>query len=92
MSNQVGAAECLVGIAGVLLAQNQVVKATRLLGAAEALQKSVGVSLWPANQIEHVRILARLKSSLDAPMLTAAWAAGQALTTERAIAEALEKS
>ena len=86
--NLAGIAECLVGIAGVFLARSQVEKATRLLGAAKALRESVGASLWPANQIEYDRILARLKSSLDEPALTAAWAEGRAMSTEQAIAEA----
>jgi tetratricopeptide (TPR) repeat protein len=88
MGNRAGIAECLMGIAGVLTDQRQVETGARLLGAAEALRVSAGVSLWPANCLEYDCILACLKKSLDEQALAAAWAEGQSLNLEQAIAEA----
>ena len=88
--NQAGVAECLAGVAGVLAAQGQAERGARLFGAAEALRETVGAALWPANRIEHDRSLALLHESLDEATFAAAWAAGRMMSTERAIAEALE--
>jgi tetratricopeptide (TPR) repeat protein len=87
MGNRAGIAECLMGIASVLSTQGKAEAGARLLGAAEAMRESVGASLWPANRMEYDRILTRLKSSLEEAAFAAAWSAGQALTTEQAIAE-----
>jgi hypothetical protein len=87
MDNRAGIAECLMGIAGVYAQQGQVQAGARLLGAAEALRASVGASLWPANGLEQDRILNQLKKSLDEQTFAAAWAEGQALTIEQAIAQ-----
>ncbi len=85
-----GIAECLVGIAGLFLAQRQVEKAACLLGAAEVLRESAGARLWTANQIEYDRILAYLRESMEENALESAWAKGRNLSVEQAVAEALE--
>jgi tetratricopeptide (TPR) repeat protein len=87
MDNRAGIAECLMGIAGVLAEQGHLQTGTRLLGSAEALRASVGANLWPANCLEHDRILTHLKESLDERTFAAAWTEGQSLTIEQAIAE-----
>jgi predicted ATPase/transcriptional regulator with XRE-family HTH domain len=89
MNNRAGVAECLMGIAGVLATLRHEKNGARLLGAAEALRVSVGASLWPANCLEYDCILTLLKESLDEQTFAAAWADGQSLTIEQAIAEAI---
>lgn len=85
--NLAGVSECLMGVSGVLTEQGQAEDGARLFGATEMLRERVGASLWPADQIEHDRIAARLKTLLEEPVLTATLTTGQALTTEQAIAK-----
>lgn len=81
-----GIVECLAGLAAV---RGRTPEAARLLAAAEALLKSYGGSWWPADQAEYEHHLAGLQAALDKTEFAAAWAAGQAMTLEQAIAYAL---
>ena len=88
MNNLAGVAECMMGIAGALATLGHARNGARLLSAAEALRVSVGANLWPANFLEYDRILTRLRESLDEQAFSVAWAEGQSLTIEQAIAQA----
>jgi predicted ATPase/DNA-binding SARP family transcriptional activator len=90
--NQAGIAECLAGIAGVVTARGEGERGARLFGAAEALHERNAAAIWPANRIEYDRSLALLRASLDEATLAAAWAEGRAMSMERAIAEARDKT
>ncbi len=90
--NQAGITECLAGIAGVLTARGEGERGARLFGAAEALRARLAAAIWPANRIEYDRSLALLRTSLDEATLAAAWAEGRAMSMERAIAEARDKT
>jgi predicted ATPase/transcriptional regulator with XRE-family HTH domain len=86
--NQGGMAECLTGIAGVLVVQSQMERAARLLGVSEVLHEKTGGTLWPANQNEYDQTLNLLRDGLDNATLTKAWNEGREMSMEQAIAEA----
>lgn len=75
--NRAGIAECLEGIGAILTQTGNPERGAHLLGAAEAFREQVGASLWPANQIEHERNVAALRSGLQPDALEAAWADGR---------------
>jgi predicted ATPase/Tfp pilus assembly protein PilF/DNA-binding XRE family transcriptional regulator len=62
----------------------------RLLGAADGLRTTIGAPVPPGlDQRGHERTVATLRSALGEGAFAAAWAAGQALSLEQAITEAL---
>ena len=84
------------GLSGILadvavLAQSlgQHAAATRLLGAAEALNEVLGDQFWLPWRTLYEQTTATLGTALAPAAFTAAWGAGRALTREQAIAEAL---
>jgi tetratricopeptide (TPR) repeat protein len=81
-----GIVECLAGLAAV---RGPTQEAARLLAAAESLLKSYGGSWWPADQVEYEHQLAAFQATLSETDFAAAWAAGQAMTLEQAVAYAL---
>jgi tetratricopeptide (TPR) repeat protein len=100
LGNRWSIADCLVGLAGASIGPvdqggegaARWTRAARLLGAAEALHGAgtrrnfVGE---PANWLEWDRIVAAVQTQLDASTFEAAWAEGQAMPLEQAIAYAL---
>jgi len=67
-------------------------RAARLFGAAEGLQMSVGVTLRmpPRWHDDHVYHVAATRQALDEGTFEAAWAEGQAMTLDEAVAYAQE--
>jgi hypothetical protein len=87
-----GTAMLLDGLAGLAAVQAQPVRALRLAGAASAFREALGKS-QPRNVRDWVeRKLAPARQSLGAEATAAAWAEGQAMGLERAMAYALEAS
>jgi predicted ATPase/DNA-binding SARP family transcriptional activator len=84
-----GIAECLDAFAATAMTGDDVERAARLWGAAEALREAAGAVMWLADRNEYERHIARLGARLDADVLLAAWAAGRALSVDEVIAEAL---
>jgi predicted ATPase/DNA-binding CsgD family transcriptional regulator len=89
------AAEAFITIAGSLAAgtaphQDQLRRAARLLGAAEADRERMGAFLQPSDTPEYHRILADVREQ-DDPSFHAAWIEGRRMTLEQAIAYALEE-
>jgi tetratricopeptide (TPR) repeat protein len=87
-----GVAGCLVNIASVWGARGRPIRAARLLGAAQTLfgprfVPSVGIT---GLLVDEERDVANVRAQLDEATFAAAWAEGQALTLEQAIAEALD--
>jgi predicted ATPase/DNA-binding XRE family transcriptional regulator len=83
--------ECLNAFAGVALAQQQWVKAARLLGAIAALCRTVvGGGFHSRDRWENERFLAMGRSALGEDAFAAAVAEGQAMTLDEASAYALE--
>jgi len=64
--------------------------AARLLGAAQALRSAAGVDLNPLQHPLHEDAVAATRAALGEEAFAAAWAEGQAMTLEQAVAYALE--
>jgi len=80
----------VTGLAGILAATGKPHPATQLLGWVQAALHTRGVA-WPLpNQLDYDRILAAMRAQLDDATFDVAWAEGQAMTQEQAIALALE--
>jgi ATP/maltotriose-dependent transcriptional regulator MalT len=88
-----GIARCLVGLGGSALAQNESLEdaqqAVRLFGAAKALLTTIGADLEPVDEREYQAGLAAARAPLSPTAFEDAWTAGQALTLEQAVDEAL---
>ena len=78
--------ECLAFIAKSL---EQVEKATKLLGAAEALRQKIGIDMAPYEREEYEREVADLKANMDGKEFASLWAEGRSLSMEQAIQFAL---
>lgn len=83
-------AEVFDGIAELARRQQQPVRAAQLLGAAAALRESIGQELPPGVRPGIDRTKAPLANQLGVTSFAQAYAAGHAMTTEQAIAYALE--
>ena len=90
VGDRIGIAHCLAGLGGVAWLQAQPERAARVLGAAEALLEALGARLDVNERDLYDRTVAALRGHFDAGRFAAAWAAGQALPLEAAIAKALE--
>ena len=76
-------------LAGIALGQGHIVQAARLLAAATALRRAHNLPGYPAARSYSDHILAATRAQLGNEAFAAAWASGQALTLEQAIAETL---
>jgi predicted ATPase/DNA-binding SARP family transcriptional activator len=97
-----GMATCLTGLAEVAIAAGKLARAARLLAAILALLEARNARLeetfWDplagypiTGQAVLERHVADMRAVMGAGAFEAAWAAGQALTLEQAIAEALDE-
>jgi hypothetical protein len=64
-------------------------RAARLLGAAAAAREATGALLPPVEQPDHDATVQAARVALGEAAFATAWAAGQALTLDEAVAEAL---
>jgi len=87
--DQWNVAAALEGLAMLGGAADWAERAARLLGAAAALRERIAVPLWPYFRAEYDRAADRARAQIGANAFADAWAAGQALALEQAIAEAL---
>jgi predicted ATPase/DNA-binding CsgD family transcriptional regulator len=85
-----GIATALEGLAAVAGMQGRPVRAARLYGFAESLRTLLDAPLPPIDRLAYQRTIAAIRAQLDEPTFLNAWAAGQALTLEEAIAEATQ--
>jgi hypothetical protein len=90
--DQVGLARCLEGLATVAAAQAQGLRAARLGGSAAARRAALGVPLPPSARAAFEGAMAAARAALGEDAFATAWAAGQALSTEQAIAEAIHEA
>jgi hypothetical protein len=81
----IGIVQALAGLAEVAAAQGQAERAGRLFGAADNLLPSNSVYREDVN-----KRVAAARARLDAAIFEAGWSAGQAMTQEQAITEALQ--
>ena len=92
LGNKARIAACLEGLAGVGViggAPTNPRKAARLLGIAERLRDAVGAPVPPLERPFYDHIVATTRRSLDTATFAAAWAEGQSMPLEEAIAYAL---
>jgi hypothetical protein len=79
---------CLDALVGVATAEGLPVKAARLFGAAAALRDAINAPLPPFERTLHKRYFPAARAQLDAEAFAAAWAEGQVMTLEEAMAAA----
>jgi non-specific serine/threonine protein kinase len=84
-------AECLIGFAGIANAEKHFERAARLLGAAEAEVEARPVPLDEIDRAELKRLTTILREELGDAEFETLHAKGRAMTTEQAIAYALEQ-
>jgi predicted ATPase/class 3 adenylate cyclase len=89
LENQREIAESLERFAVLAVGDRHLERAARLLGAAAALREQIGAPLPPSDRADYERTVTTMRTQLDYAMFAAVWAAGQALTLEQAITEAL---
>ena len=82
----------LQGLAHVAAARGQAARALRLAGAAEALRRVIASPLAPAWAADFERRLAPARQALTPEAAATAWAEGQRMTPDEALAEALATS
>jgi hypothetical protein len=82
----------LAGVSGVLAARGRAKDAARLAGAAQAQFLAIPRRLDPVDRGDWERIQAEARAQLDEASFASAWAEGQAMSTEQAIAYALEET
>ena len=83
-------AACLDGVAAVSAATGEPHRAVHLYAAAATLRATLGAPLAPADQAVLTREVASVRAALGPAAFAAAWAAGEALPLEQAVAEAAE--
>jgi DNA-binding CsgD family transcriptional regulator/tetratricopeptide (TPR) repeat protein len=85
-----GLATALEGLAAVTGMQGQPVSAARLYGCTESLRNLLRAPLTPIDRAYYLQNVATLRAQLDESTFLNAWTAGQAMTLEEAIAEAVQ--
>ena len=76
----------LEGLARAALAQGEVIWAVYLLSAAQALRQILGASMTPLEGAQQEQALATLHDVLEEHVFAAAWAQGQTMSPEQAVA------
>lgn len=89
LRHKMDTAICLEGLAAVAVGEGTPGDGARLLGAASITRAAGSAPLAPAELAGYTHTLAGVRAQLDAAAFAASWAAGQALTLDQAIAEAL---
>ena len=89
-ADHVGFPFALESVARFARAQKQMEKATRILGAANALRKSTNSPLPPPNQKNYQLNLSILHQQLESSKFEVAWAEGQVMSQEQVFALAME--
>ena len=79
-------------MAWLAVAEGQPARAARLGGAAEALREALGAALHPVLHPGHDQAVQAMRAALGEEAFAAAWAEGQALPLEEAVALALEET
>jgi DNA-binding CsgD family transcriptional regulator len=88
LGHEINIANALAGLAAVASTQERPQPAARLLGAATARWEAASYQLDRVDQTAYGHNLATVRAQIDPATFDAAWADGQALPLEQAIAEA----
>jgi predicted ATPase/DNA-binding SARP family transcriptional activator len=91
IGNLPGIAECLEGFGAVAAGEGDSERAAWLFGAAAALRESGGIPVPPVHRADLKHGIAAARVALGESAFAIAWAAGQALPLEQAIAAALRR-
>ena len=83
--NQLGAAVCLEGLAGVASRKGHTERAAQLLATAARLRQAIGTPLAPIEQQHYDSQLALIRAQLGEERFVAAWAVGSAMTVDDAV-------
>ncbi len=83
-----GIVDAVARVATLAAATGRAAAAARMLGAVEALGQALGYALEHPDQARYARAVDDTRALLGDEALTAAWAAGRALSLEEAVAEA----
>jgi hypothetical protein len=78
-------------VAYILTRKNDLPRAAKIFGAAEALRKLIGSSPTPIEMAEYDQEFAALRGKMNATEFEQAWEDGQRLNMEEAIALAMQK-
>jgi non-specific serine/threonine protein kinase len=81
--------QVLESMAALAVAERQPEHAARLLGAAQALRDSVGLPVYTDLRAEHDQVIEAARGALGEAGFTAAWAEGEAMDLQQAIAYGL---
>ncbi len=76
--------------AGLHTGRGNFLRAARLHGASEAVRRRIGAGLSPQDAADREAQRAEVQAALGGTEYAVQWAAGEALTTEEAVAEAVE--
>src|SRR5258706_16417247 len=76
-------------VVGLAVVQGHTVQAAQLLGAAERLLNAIAAHLFLVDQREYEHHLKSVRGQLDTSTFDQAWAEGQSMTIEQAVAFAL---
>ena len=91
LTSRSGMARCLEGLASIAVVEGHLERATQLFGAAEAIRNAIGVPLPPVERANYERSVTRVHAQCDAASFATAWAVGQTMTPEQAIAYACDR-
>ena len=82
----------LDALATLAVTHQKAMLAARLFGAADDLQRLIHFTISPRERAERDQAIAAARTALGEEEFAKAWAEGQAMTLEEAIAYALEES
>ncbi len=91
IADKVSVAANLEGLARLAHIQGRSEHVARLFGAAAALRERIGAPLSPAEAASDGEIIATARTRLGESAFVAAWQAGQRLTFEQVVQEALDQ-
>jgi len=92
VGHALGTAECLEGLAYVACLRHGWERAARAFGAVAIIRTNLGTPLAPADRGTYDDGVASARAALGEEAFAMAWQAGQNLSREQAIAEALESA
>jgi predicted ATPase/class 3 adenylate cyclase len=84
-------AQVFGGFAKLARVHGQAARAARLLGAAQALRDAMGAPVHAARRADHERQVSATRTAIGEEAFAAAWAEGQAMTFDQALAYAGEE-
>jgi non-specific serine/threonine protein kinase len=85
----IAVADALEWLAAAVAAAGRAERAARLYGAAARLRRDAGGARYAPDRPAYERDVAETRAQLSRPAFAAAWAAGDAMTLEEAVADAL---